>query len=333
MKEIRWGILGASKIAFEQVIPAMLKSKNTKLLAIASRDIDKAKLFSQKYSIQRVYNNYEQLISDPEIDAIYIPLPNHLHVPYSIQCLNAGKHVLCEKPISIKAKEVLDLIEIQKKNRRIFSEAYMVRFHPQWIKTKELIDNGAIGKLTGIQGMFNYYNVDPKNIRNDASIGGGGLLDIGVYPIVTSRYVLGCEPEKVIALVDYDKKFKTDILATAILKFGSVQMSFICSTQSHLMQHMRFIGSEGRLEIPVPFNPVADEKSEIFLWKNVHHPSKEPDRIDVKKADQYTIQIEEMNTCILNDRPFPFDLNDSYKNMKIIDSIFKSSQTQSWEVI
>ena len=225
------------------------------------------------------------------------------------------------------------MIEIQKKNRRIFSEAYMVRFHPQWIKTKELIDNGAIGKLTGIQGMFNYYNVDPKNIRNDASIGGGGLLDIGVYPIVTSRYVLGCEPEKVIALVDYDKKFKTDILATAILKFGSVQMSFICSTQSHLMQHMRFIGSEGRLEIPVPFNPVADEKSEIFLWKNVHHPSKEPDRIDVKKADQYTIQIEEMNTCILNDRPFPFDLNDSYKNMKIIDSIFKSSQTQSWEVI
>ena len=224
MKEIRWGILGASKIAFEQVIPAMLKSKNTKLLAIASRDIDKAKLFSQKYSIQKVFNNYEQLISDPEIDAIYIPLPNHLHVPYSIKCLNAGKHVLCEKPISIKAKEVLDLIEIQKKNRRIISEAYMVRFHPQWIKTKELIDNGAIGKLTGIQGMFNYYNDDPKNIRNDASIGGGGLLDIGVYPIVTSRYVLGCEPEKVIALVDYDKKFKTDILATAILKFGSVQM-------------------------------------------------------------------------------------------------------------
>ena len=171
MKEIRWGILGASKIAFDHVIPAMLKSKNTKLLAIASRDIDKAKLFSQAYSIQKAYNNYEQLISDPEIDAIYIPLPNHLHVPYSIKCLNAGKHVLCEKPISIAAKEVLDLIKIQKKNRRIFSEAYMVRFHPQWIKTKELIDNGTIGKLTGIQGMFNYYNVDPKNIRNDASIG------------------------------------------------------------------------------------------------------------------------------------------------------------------
>jgi len=333
MKKIRWGILGASKIAFEQVIPAMVKSKNTKLLAIASRDIDRAKMFSQTYSIHKAYNDYDKLISDPEIDAIYIPLPNHLHVPYSIKCLNAGKHVLCEKPISIKAKEVLDLIKIQEKNKKIFSEAFMVRFHPQWIKTKELIEDGAIGKLTGIQGLFNYYNIDPKNIRNDASIGGGGLLDIGVYPIVTSRFIIGREPEKVIALIDFDSKFKTDVLASVILKFGSVQMSFICSTQSHLMQHMRFIGSEGRLEIPVPFNPIADKKSQIFLWKNVKHPSKEPDTIEIEKADQYQNQIEEMNNCILNDRPFPFGLQDSYKNMKIIDSIFKSSQTQSWEVI
>ena len=178
MKQINWGILGAAKIAVEQVIPAMIKSENANLLAISSRDIKKAKNISQKFSIQKTYGNYEQLILDPEIDAVYIPLPNHLHIPYSIKALNSGKHVLCEKPISIKAKDILNLKTVIKKSKKIFAEAFMVRFHPQWIKTKKLIQDGAIGKLTAIQGLFNYYNVDPQNIRNDASIGGGGLLDI-----------------------------------------------------------------------------------------------------------------------------------------------------------
>jgi len=330
MKQINWGILGAAKIAVEQVIPAMIKSENANLLAISSRDIKKAKNISQKFSIQKTYGNYEQLILDPEIDAVYIPLPNHLHIPYSIKALNSGKHVLCEKPISIKAKDILKLKTVIKKSKKIFSEAFMVRFHPQWIKTKKLIQDGAIGKLTAIQGLFNYYNVDPQNIRNDASIGGGGLLDIGVYPIITSRFVTGLEPKKVISLIEYDADFKTDILASAILDFGKVQMSFTCSTQSHLMQHMRFVGTQGRLEVPVPFNPMADQKSKIYLWNDVKHPSQEPSVIEIEEADQYQKQIETMNNCILNQKPFPFDLEDSYRNMIIIDSVFKSSQTGSW---
>ena len=330
MTQINWGILGAAKIAVEQVIPAMIKSDNANLLAISSRDIKKAKNISQKFSIKKTYGNYEQLILDPEIDAVYIPLPNHLHIPYSIKALNSGKHVLCEKPISIKAKDILNLKTVLKKSKKIFSEAFMVRFHPQWIKTKKLIQDGGIGKLTAIQGLFNYYNVDPQNIRNDASIGGGGLLDIGVYPIITSRFVTGLEPKKVVSLIEYDGDFKTDILASAILDFGEVQMSFTCSTQSHLMQHMRFVGTQGRLEVPVPFNPMADQKSKIFLWNDVKHPSQEPSLIEIKEADQYQKQIETMNKCILNKKPFPYDIEDSYRNMIIIDSIFKSSQTGYW---
>ena len=199
-----------------------------------------------------------------------------------------------------------------------------------FIKTKNLIQDGAIGKLTAIQGLFNYYNVDPQNIRNDASIGGGGLLDIGVYPIITSRFVTDLEPKKVVSLIEYDADFKTDILASAILDFGKVQMSFTYSTQSHLMQHMRFVGTQGRLEVPVPFNPMADQKSKIYLWNDVKHPSQEPSVIEIEEADQYQKQIETMNNCILYQKPFPFDLEDSYRNMIIIDSIFKSSQTGYW---
>ena len=331
MKVTRWGILGCAKIAKDQVIPAMIKSENTKLLAIASRDKEKAADFSENFSIERVYESYEKLISDPEIDAIYIPLPNHLHVPWSIKCLEAGKHVLCEKPISIKSKDVLKLFKAEEDSKKIIAEAFMVRFHPQWIKVKKLIGDGKIGKLKAIQGLFNYYNIDPDNIRNDNNTGGGGILDIGVYPIITSRFITGLEPRKVVSSIEFDPKFKTDILTSAILLFDDIQMSFTCSTQSHLMQHMRFIGTEGRLELPVPFNPLPDEKSKIYIWNDVKHPSENPKIIEIEKSDQYKIQIEAMNYSIQNKTPFPFDLEDSYKNMKIIDAIINSSKSGKWE--
>ena len=180
MGTVKWGILGAAKIAKEQVIPAMKKSKNTELYAIASRDISKAEDFCHKFAITKAYDDYNKLISDPNIDAVYIPLPNHLHVPFSINSLKAGKHVLCEKPISITSDEIFELMQVQKETKKIVSEAFMVRFHPQWTETKKLIQEGEIGKLNAIQGLFNYFNTDPNNIRNDVRIGGGGILDIGV---------------------------------------------------------------------------------------------------------------------------------------------------------
>ena len=333
MGTVKWGILGAAKIAREQVIPAMKKSKNTELYAIASREISKAEDFCHKFSITKAYDDYNKLISDPNIDAVYIPLPNHLHVPFSINALKAGKHVLCEKPISITSDEIFELIEVQKETKKIVSEAFMVRFHPQWTETKKLIQDGEIGKLNAIQGLFNYFNTDPNNIRNDVRIGGGGILDIGVYPIVTSRFITDSEPDELISLVETDPNFETDILASAILKFGNVQMSFTCSTQSHLMQHMRFIGTKGRLELPVPFNPIADQESEIHLWKNVNHPSQNPKVIKIEKSDQYTNQVDQMNNSILNGTAFPYSLEDSLKNMKIIDSIFRSSNSRKWEIV
>lgn len=209
----------------------------------------------------------------------------------------------------------------------------MVRFHPQWAETKKLIQEGEIGKLNAIQGLFNYFNTDPNNIRNDVRIGGGGILDIGVYPIVTSRFITDSEPDELISLIETDPNFKTDILASAILKFGNVQMSFTCSTQNHLMQHMRFIGTKGRLELPVPFNPIADQESEIHLWQNVNHPSQNPKVIKIEKSDQYTNQVEQMNNAILNGTTFPYSLEDSLKNMKIIDAIFRSSNSRKWEIV
>tara|TARA_B100000427_G_scaffold308189_1_gene296225 strand:- start:121 stop:1122 length:1002 start_codon:yes stop_codon:yes gene_type:complete len=333
MNVTRWGILGAAKIAKDHVIPAMLKSKSTKLLAIASKDKNKAYAFQNEFGIEYIYHDYESLISHPNIDAVYIPLPNHLHVPLSIRLVEAGKHVLCEKPISIKSSELIKLIEAQRKTRKIVAEAFMVRFHKQWLKTKEIINQGEIGKLNSIQGSFCYFNMDPKNIRNDSKIGGGGLLDIGVYPIVTSRFISDKEPKRVVSLMQYDPLFKTDVLTSALLDFGDFHMSFTCSTQSHLMQHMRFIGSLGRMELPVPFNPIADKRTKINLWQNTSHPSEEPKVIELEAEDQYKVQIEMMNEKIQNGLPFKFSLEDSYKNMQVLDKIVLSSKSGMWEEI
>ena len=330
-KKIKWGILGTGMIA-KKFAKDLKETDLGELHATGSRSQETANLFASEYG-GKGFCSYDSLINDSEIDAIYNPLPNGLHAEWSIKAMQAGKHVLCEKPISITSDEILELIKVQKETKKIVSEAFMVRFHPQWTETKKLIKGGEIGKLTAIQGLFNYFNTDPNNIRNDVRIGGGGILDIGVYPIVTSRFITDSEPDELISLVETDPNFETDILASAILKFGNVQMSFTCSTQSHLMQHMRFIGTKGRLELPVPFNPIADQESEIHLWQNVNHPSQNPKVIKIEKSDQYTNQVDQMNNAILNGTAFPYSLEDSLKNMKIIDSIFRSSNSRKWEIV
>jgi predicted dehydrogenase len=252
-KKVKWGVLGVASIAVRKVIPAMQKGEWSEVTAIASRDARKAQEAAGKLSIAKTYGSYEALLADPEIEAVYNPLPNHLHVPWSIKAAEAGKHVLCEKPISLTVKEAQSLLAVRDRCGVKIGEAFMVKTHPQWLRARELIRQGAIGELRAIMGAFSYFNRDPKNVRNVAEWGGGGLLDIGCYPITTSRFMFGEEPKRVAGLVERDPDFHVDRLTSAILDFPSGQSVFTCSTQLVYYQRMQFFGTKGRIEIKIPF--------------------------------------------------------------------------------
>ncbi|HEU4389331.1 MAG TPA: Gfo/Idh/MocA family oxidoreductase, partial [Blastocatellia bacterium] len=255
MKKIRWGILGTARIGTRKVIPAMQRGVYCEVLAIASRDLKKARAEAGRLSIPRAYGSYGELLADPDIDAIYNPLPNHLHVPWSMEAIAAGKHVLCEKPIALSSTEAESLVEAARRRPQIkVMEAFMYRHHPQWQRAKELVSAGAIGKLRVVNSFFSYYNDDPGDVRNIAEIGGGGLMDIGCYCISFARLLFGGEPRRVCGVVDYDPKFKTDRLASALLDFDEGTASFTCSTQLASYQRAQIFGTAGRIEIEIPVN-------------------------------------------------------------------------------
>src|SRR5689334_17130811 len=245
-QKVKWGVLGVAGIAVRKVIPAMQNGEWSEIAAIASRDPHKAKDAAAKLDIQKAYGSYDELLADPEIEAIYNPLPNHMHVPWSIKAAEAGKHVLCEKPISLTAAEARALHERQKATGVKIGEAFMVRTHPQWLRTKELISSGRIGELRSISGFFSYFNRDPKNIRNISEYGGGALMDIGCYPIIASRFAFGGEPTRILGLVTRDKDMKVDYLTSAILEFPAGHAIFTCSTQLVPYQRVHFLGTKGR---------------------------------------------------------------------------------------
>lgn len=319
MKKISWGILSTAKIGRKKVIPAMQKGIYTSIDAIASRSIDSASQTAQKLGIPKAYGSYEDLLADKHIEAIYIPLPNHLHVEWTIKCLQAGKHVLCEKPIAVNATDAARLLEETKKFPDLkVMEAFMYRLHPQWQKAKQLVEQEAIGKLVSIQSTFAYSNTDPSNVRNQADIGGGGLLDIGCYCISLSRWIVGKEPERVMGSVKYDPVFKTDRLAAGILDFGEVAASFICSTQMSPYQRVQIFGDNGHIEIEIPFNAPPDQACKLWLYGP--EGSKE---ISFEAVDQYTLQGDQFSQAILNDTPVPTSLEDAVANMKVIDALLK----------
>jgi len=326
MKKVRWGIISTAKIGTEKVIPAMQKGELCDIVAIASRNPDSANRASTKLNIPKSYGSYEELLSDVEIDAIYNPLPNHLHVPWSIKALQAGKHVLCEKPIGLTAAEGEQLLMEAKKFPHLkIMEAFMYRHHPQWVRAKQLIDEGKIGDLETIQSFFSYYNVDPENVRNKADIGGGGLMDIGCYCISLSRFIFNQEPERVSGIVDYDPGFKTDRLASALLDFGKGTSSFTCSTQLTPYQRVNIFGTEGRIEIEIPFNTPPDKPTKI--WHQSGEQSKE---ITFDICDQYTIQGDLFSQAIINDTDVPTPLEDAVANMRVIEAIVESSKIGGW---
>ena len=323
--KIRWGVLGVAKIATVKVIPAMQRGTLTEIAAIASRDLARAENAARELGIPKAYGSYEELIADPAIDAIYNPLPNHLHVPWSVKAAEAGKHVLCEKPIALTIGETNELIAARDRTGVKIGEAFMVHVHPQWLRTLEIVRSGEIGDLRAFNCVFSYNNRDPHNIRNIAEIGGGTLMDIGCYPIHTSRWIFGEEPRKVSALIDRDPAFGTDRLVSAILDYPSGQATFVCSTQMTPFQRMTFYGTAGRVEVEIPVNAPPDKETRIFVQTTELRTETFP------VCDQYTLQGDAFSRAILGQGDVPVPLENALKNMAVIDALFRSARSGSWE--
>ena len=323
---VRWGILSTAKIGTEKVIPAMQQGELSRITAIASRDADRARAAADALGIPNSHGSYEDLLSDPEIDAIYNPLPNHLHVSLSIQALEAGKHVLCEKPIGLTSQEGQQLVDAGAAHPELkLMEAFMYRHHPQWQRARQIISEGGVGELRTIQTAFAYYNDDGQNIRNIADIGGGGMMDIGCYAISLARFLFDAEPDRVVGIVEYDETFGTDRLASAMLDFGRGTSTFTCSTQLSPYQRVNIFGTTGRVEIEIPFNAPPDRP--CLMW---HETSGEIEQIEFPVCDQYTIQGELMSRAILDDTPVPTPITDAVANMQVIEAVFESGRSGGW---
>ncbi len=326
MSKIRWGILSTAKIGLEKVIPAMKLGRYSEVKAIASRDFNQSKKAAALLGIPKAYGSYEELLADREIDAVYIPLPNHLHVEWAIKTLEAGKHVLLEKPLGLSSKEAESLIQASKQMPQLkIMEAFMYRHHPQWQKAKRLVEEGRIGKLKSIQTFFSYYNTDPDNIRHNPQFGGGGLMDIGCYCISLSRFIFGQEPIRVNGLIEFDPVFKTDRMASGILDFSTGASTFTCSTQLMPFQRVNIFGDAGGIEIEIPFNAPPDQPTR--LWLRTLENSEE---IIFDICDQYTIQGDLFSKAILDDTEVPTPLEDALNNMLVIEAVFKSAENGQW---
>lgn len=321
--KLRWGVLGAAKIAVTKVIPAIQKSRYGIVTALATRDVESVIERTQGLGIGTFYGSYEELIEDPDIDAIYIPLPNHLHVPFTIKSAEAGKHVLCEKPIALNAREASQLIDVRDRTGVQILEAFMVRTNPVWLKAKELLDSGRIGKLRSVIGNFSYMNTDPDNVRNKPEWGGGGLMDVGCYLIMASRYYFGREPVNVSGFMQKDAAFGTDVLTSAILDFVDGQAVFSCGTKSVPAQLLHLEGTNGRIRFEIPFSPAPDSRSKLYIDDHIDLTFKSSEVIEFEAFDQYTLQADAFAESVFDGIELPMTLEDSIANMKVIDSIIR----------
>lgn len=332
MQPVRWGILSTAKIGRVKVVPGMMKSPLCNVVAVASRDEASARDMATELGIPKAYGSYDALLADPEIEAIYNPLPNHLHVPMTLAAAAAGKHVLCEKPIAITADEAEQLK--QGSSKVLIAEAFMVRHHPQWHRVRELIRSGDIGELRSIQVIFSYFNVDPGNIRNKADIGGGGLLDIGCYAVVAGRYVFEAEPRRVVTLVDRDPAFGVDRTTSALMDFGAGrQLAFTVSTQSVPYQRVQILGTKGRVEIEIPFNAPPDRPTRIFVDDGSLHGDRSARAIEFPVVDQYGLQGEDFSRAVRGAAPLDYGLEDAILNMRILDALRRSEASAAWEKV
>ena len=326
MKKINWGILSTAKIGIEKVIPAMQQGKLSEIVAIASRTHESAREAAKNLKIPKAFGSYQELLDDTSIDAVYIPLPNHMHVPWTVKALAANKHVLCEKPIALTATEAKELLkETEKFPHLKVMEAFMYRHHPQWIRALELINGGGIGMVKTVHSFFSYYNDDPENIRNMVDIGGGGLMDIGCYCISLARLIFDEEPQRVFGKIEYDPGFETDRICSGILDFVQGTSTFTCSTQLVPYQRVNVFGTKGRIEIEIPFNAPPDKPCKMLFQNN-----EIIEEIEIKICDQYTIQGDLFSLSVLKNEKVPTPIEDAVENMKVLEAVIQSAEKEEW---
>jgi len=325
-------VLGVARIATRKVIPAMQRGLWTRVDAIASRDEAKARQAAQELGLPRAYGSYDALIHDPDIDAVYIPLPNHLHVEWATRAAEAGKHVLCEKPIGLTAADAEALVAVRDRTGVLIQEAFMVRTHPQWLRARDIAQSGQIGDVRSIVGYFSFFNDDARNIRHKKEYGGGGILDIGCYLVNTARMIYGDEPRRVCALIEESEAFGVDRLASMMLDFGEARHA-VGTSSMELAHGQRIVitGSVGRVEIEIPFNAPPDRPCRIFVEDAP--PGEVPDRqtVELPICDQYTIQGDLFSRATRDGKPAPYPLEDSVANMRVIDALFRSGHSGAWE--
>lgn len=329
-KQLRWGVLSTAAIGLKKVIPATQRSETGRVMAIASRDLHKARAAATALDIPAAYGSYDELLADPNIDAIYNPLPNHLHVSWTARAAEAGKHVLCEKPLGMSTAEVRALVAVRERTRVKIGEAFMIRSYPQWLRLRELLDEGRVGELRSVTGYFSYFNVDPGNIRNQVEAGGGALMDIGCYLIQASRYAFRQEPKRVVGCIERDPQMGTDRLTSGMLEFAAGQAIFTCGTQLIPYQRVHFLGTRGRIEIEIPFNAPIDRPARIYIDATGDLSGSGLTTETLPVLDQYTLQADAFARAVWDDTDPPVPLEDSIGNMAVIEALFQSVSNAQW---
>ncbi|MGO9933177.1 MAG: Gfo/Idh/MocA family protein [Steroidobacteraceae bacterium] len=330
--KVKWGILSTANIGVKRVIPAIISGRRGEVLGLASRDADRAASIAARFGIARSYGNYQALLDDPEIEAVYNPLPNHLHVDWTVRALDAGKHVLCEKPIGLNAAEAQAIVSARDRSGMRVIEAFMVRCHPQWHRVRALVHAGRIGSVRAIQSAFLFTVLDPNNVRNRADIGGGALYDVGCYPIVTARYVFGVEPDRAIALVDRDPKLEIDRLTSGMLAFpGGGQLIFSSALQLAPYQRVLILGSEGRIEVSVPFTPQKDQACRLIIDSGKSLDGSSAEFEEFAPVDQYAVQCDLAAAVFRRETAQEFPIEDAVANMRVIDALRRSAVSGGWE--
>jgi predicted dehydrogenase len=332
-KKIRWGVLSTANIGVKKVIPGMQKGALCEIAAIASRDASTARDAAKALGIAKAYGSYEDLLVDPEIDAIYNPLPNNMHVLWTARAAEAGKHVLCEKPISMTVEEAETLLSVRARTGVKIGEAFMVVCHPQWLRLRELLREGRIGELRAVQGFFSYYNVSPTNIRNKVDNGGGALMDIGCYMVLAARFAFEQEPQRVVGSIERDPAMKTDRLTSAILEFPTGQAVFTCSTQLAPFQRLEFVGTKGRIELEIPVNAPPDRETRLRIDTGADLFGGGVTTETFPVCDQYTLQGDAFSRAILENTEVPMPLEPAIRNMAAIEAIFRSGRSGQWEQV
>jgi len=330
---LRWGVLGVAGIAVREVIPAMQGSATARIEAIASRDAAKAERAARALGIPRAYGSYEALLADPAIEAVYLPLPNHLHVPWSIRACEAGKHVLCEKPLGCNAAEVRDLIAARDRAGVVVAEAFMVRTHPQWLRVRELVRGGRIGELRLVQTLFSYFKRDPADVRSRVEWGGGVLLDIGCYAVTLSRWLYGAEPQEVAAVLDRDPELGVDRLVSGLLRFPAGQAAFTVGGQTSYAQRMQIVGTTGRLEVEIPFNPPRARPARVLLDDGRDLVGTGIEVLTFEPANQFALQGDRFHEAVRHGTAPPVPLEDALANMAVLDALFRAAASGRWEPV